>query len=615
MDKELVYELINDATRKTNDDGSPRITMKKLQETFLIESLGIFGDVEKYQELLSHLETLFYERRVDYTSDEDGVAWFVCPPTLAMEDFARTDADGRALGLNFMVMAERLVRSQPMYFDDAGIWWIWVAGKKRWVRGDVVDVRNAIHELTKWDGIVSQKNRNELIAALEMVARKNKPADPMPTWIQFADCVVDYVAGKTFAASPKYMFANPLPWKYGEGDTKTIEKYICDWIPDETERRQFWEILAYVMLPAMPLHRLFWFEGGGRNGKGTAIKMICRFVGHENCAATDVDRITSSRFESANLWKKLVATVSETDFAEISNTNRLKGLIGDEPLAGEIKRAGTFMFTNYAKIIIGTNTIPASQDTSVGWKAKPLIISFPREFEIEQDVLSMIHDSEFHALGRKLIGILRELIERGKFYGEGTISERAARYEAKSNPMKVFLREFCDVGPTFEMSKWQFRDAFREFLARAGHRDMTEERIGMAVKAEGIEKTQKTVGYDEAGRPIRWWMYSLRLKEAPKTSQIHSFLIATAQAAQATQVSTLSLSRIENQVGKGVLLVQLVQEKVIASLSSFPAKEASVDAVLATFPEADRPAADAAIAAMLDEGLLFEIRPGVVRKI
>ncbi len=63
-------------------------------------------------------------------------------------------------------------------------------------------------------------------------------------------------------------------------------------------------------------------------------------------------------------------------------------------------------------------------------------LRFKNQFDDGKDIVDSIPEQEYENLLAKCLRMLPELLERGKFTGEGTIEEKAERYEKLSVVVK-----------------------------------------------------------------------------------------------------------------------------------------------------------------------------------
>ena len=406
--------------------------------------------------------------------------------------------------------ANEFINKQPFFYDKSGIWWFWNKSKFCWEIIDEVDILNYIEETLGAD-VITSKERSEILNSLKQQGRKNIPEPIKPTWIQFKNDIVDIITGETFEATSKYFVTNPIPYKTHNGNyelTPTMDKIFEEWVGKENIRTLY-EIIAYCLLPDYPIHRLFCFIGVGMNGKSCFLNLLRKFVGESNCTSTELDTLIASRFEVTRLHKKLVCIMGETNFSEISKTSILKKLTGGDLIGFEYKNKNPFESINYSKILIATNNLPNTTDKTIGFYRRWMIVDFPNQFSEQKDILNDIPEEEYEALALKCTGILKDLLKRRKFTNEGSIEDRAKRYEEKSNPFDKFIKEFCDLeDPNTYIWKYDFEKKFNQWCKENRFREFSEKTIGEKMKEIKIETKQMKADWlnDGKGGYLRSWI-------------------------------------------------------------------------------------------------------------
>lgn len=406
-----------------------------------------------------------------------------------------------------ITMAKNFYKIQPIYYDHAGLFWLWNNEMKYWKMFDEVDIMNVMYERIGADTI-SSSERNEILQALKQVGRMNKPLDLPKTWIQFKNGIIDLNNEFVFIEpSPKYFAVNPIPWNIGKSkDTPNMDRIFSEWVGEDNVKTLY-EILAYCLLMDYPIHRIFCFIGGGLNGKSKFLDLLRMFIGQENCCSTELDTLITSRFEVTRLHKKLVCQMGETNFSELSKTSILKKLSGGDLIGFEYKNKTPFEEKNYGKIIISTNNLPATTDKTIGFYRRWMIIDFPNTFTEKKDILLEIPDVEYENLALKSISILNELLNKREFHKEGTIEERMQRYENKSNFLEKFMKEFTQDKYDGYITKADFYKKFTAWCKDNRHREMSETMVGLSLKKLGIAENRKHFDwlFDGNGGYARIW--------------------------------------------------------------------------------------------------------------
>jgi len=419
---------------------------------------------------------------------------------------------------DFLKISKAFVQSQPVYYDKYKIWWLWNIKDLRWEQVDETDLLIAIDEKTQSPS-VNSTIKYEILEALKRTGRKNKPLEAKKTWVQFKDTIVDIETDETFKASPKYFVTNPIPWKIGESEeTPNMDKIFKEWVykegvQDESYVKTLYEIMAYCLLPSMPIHRMFCFIGDGLNGKGTFLRLVENLVGEDNKCATEMELLSSNRFESSKLYKKLVCFVGEIDKGIFKKTKTLKSLSGDDLIRFESKGKNGFDGHNYAKPLIATNHLPETSDKKKGFYRRWTIIDFLNIFDEKKDILADIPDIEYENFCLKSIQILKDLIKAGEFTNDGTIQDREEKYESHSNYITEFVNTYFIKGLDYYIEFGDFCDRYNEYLIGEGLKRKSKIEIGRGLILKGYEKKVKAIKNELGNTTTSMCILDIKLKE------------------------------------------------------------------------------------------------------
>jgi P4 family phage/plasmid primase-like protien len=415
--------------------------------------------------------------------------------------------------INKQDLAQQIYKIQPYFYDKNSIWWFWNDSLKKWEIVDDTQILVMVSEKSNANTI-SSKDRTEIIESMKQFGRKKIPEAIKKNWVQFVDRIYDLSDGSFMDATPKYFVTNPIPWEVsGNPETPTIDKIFEEWVGEEY-KQLLHEIVAYCLLPDYPINRLFCFIGSGMNGKSCFLNLLKKFVGDDNICSTELDTLLSSRFEVTRLHKKLVCFMGETNFDEISKTSMLKKLTGGDIIGFEYKNKTPFEDYNYAKILIATNNLPSTTDKTLGFYRRWCIIDFPNKFSEKKDILKDIPEEEYKNLATNCIITLNKLLKEREFTNEGTIEERAEKYESKSNFLDKFLKLFVIEDFEGYITKSDFSKKFNSWCKENKHREMSDTTIGLEMKKKGFESSTKHFNWmnDGKGGTARVWL-SMKWKE------------------------------------------------------------------------------------------------------
>jgi len=275
-----------------------------------------------------------------------------------------------------------------------------------------------------------------------------------------------------------------------------------------------YEIIAFSIYPEYFLNRIFCLIGSGSNGKSKYLEILRKFVGNGNTTTSELDLLTTGRFESAKLYKKLVCLIGETNFKQNGNTSVLKRLTGGDPCNYEFKNKLPFTDINYAKIIIATNSIPITYDKTEGFYRRWMIIDFPNKFAERKDILSTIPDKEFENLTLKSINILKRLLKEREFTEEGTIESRKEKYENASNPFNLFISEYCIEDKKYEIPLFELFDNYVIFLDKSGKRIISKKEFKNELNNKNYNIIKKSKRFDDGSKTNWLYVKGIKLKDS-----------------------------------------------------------------------------------------------------
>lgn len=418
------------------------------------------------------------------------------------------------------MLIELFLDRNPVWYDTkTKLWWVWSWNETRWYIGSEVDILRIFmnrHQITRW---LHPQIQKKVDIALRVMSSK-RPADLPKDMIQFKDIICNLNDEFSFIADPKYFSTNPLPHRLGTSEeVPTIDNLFEEWVGKE-KKEMLYEILAYCMLSDYPIHKIFALLGVGRNGKSTFMRLVEKFIGKENITSSSVDLLETNRFETSKLKNKLVCQLPELDVGQFKKTALLKRLVGQDLISFEFKNKNPDEGYNYAKMFMIGNTLPSSLDLSEGWYSRWIIIDFPNQFEERGDPLKKVPESEWENLGLKCMRVLKGLLEKMVFTGEGDTAYKRKVFEEKSNILKVFMDAYYDVTHDVDDTVWKydFQDKFEDFCRKKSVISMNNQMVNRMLEKEfNLEIKQKFLYHD--GKEKMWVaIFGIREKKPSEPS-------------------------------------------------------------------------------------------------
>jgi len=394
--------------------------------------------------------------------------------------------------------ARQFHEKNPFAYDKAGLFWIWDNEESCYKQSDKTDILNNIRKVLNVDTIDS-KSRTEIIASIEQIGREKLPKELPTHWLQFKRNVIDIKTGDEFEATPEYFFTSPIPWDVGESEeTPMIDKLFSEWIFKEGVQDMTWvetlrEVTAYALEDSAFMQTLIWLCGSGCNGKGCYLNFLMKLLGGDNVCSSELKTLVTRNFETSALYKKKAVVMGEVDTYDLTNTNLLKQLSGEDLIRFEFKGKTPFSQKSTTTCFIASNALPVTPDRSNGFYRRNLVIDFPNVFAVGKDVVGEIPDIEFQNFARKSINILKELHTTGTFTNGGTIGERKERYEERSNPIVHFITTYCSESPVDYQIFSVFLKKYQTYLKDNRLRPASSIQTSRALKLEGYDVKNRHV--------------------------------------------------------------------------------------------------------------------------
>jgi putative DNA primase/helicase len=401
----------------------------------------------------------------------------------------------------------------PFFYDKNRIFWMWNKTRCVYEMVDETDLLNIIDRELKLNGLtVNTKIKAAYMEAFKQVGRTKTPEPQPENTIQIGHDVVDIKNQTITTATPQYFYCNAIPWHIGDSeDTPVMDKLLGEW-GGESQKNTLYEVLAYCMHQKTPIQILIALVGTGRNGKSKYIELLTKFLGRENIATSDLNRLLKNRFEAAKTYKKLACIIGETNYDIMSETATLKQMTGDTMIGFEYKNKNPFDDYFYTKIIMASNGLPNTQDLSEGYMRRWLIINFNNVFQEGHDVLETIPVVEYNNLARKLLRVLSQLLSRGSFTGQGTVEQRKEKYLMNSNPLVYFLQEHCEQSEDGYEKAGEVYHQFVNYLKVHKKRIIKRRNFNQLMAEEGFEPehTKKLINDEWV---MSNWITGLKLKK------------------------------------------------------------------------------------------------------
>jgi len=377
----------------------------------------------------------------------------------------------------------------------------------------------------------------EIIQGLTFV---NGFEEPPANLINFENGVLNINTFELKPHSPDYFFRNIIHAEYRpEARAPKFLKWLEEILPDEDSRLLIQEIAGYCLYRGYPIHKMFFFVGSGRNGKGTLMRTLISILGRENCANIPLERL-GERFQVAGLIGKLANIVSEPKTSHLM-TEIVKALTGEDLISAEIKGKQKFVnFVNYAKLVVLANRLPPVRDSTNAWWERVTVLEFPVSIPPEKQVPNIeetwLNDGEERSgiINWALEG-LKRLLKNKRFTETEALKQSVEEYKKWSAPAEYFIMNYCIIDGKSLIPKRNLYEVFKEVCEAEGLSEQSERSFAETIKRlprvkEEVRKIQ--------GKAVKCWV-GLRLRE----EKVKELLENNDTVTGVTEVTDFSYSR------------------------------------------------------------------------
>jgi len=444
------------------------VTWDVAQGKGIDDLLGNVGP-EKVLELLDAAD---FER----TADDDKISVYQIAETISGRYRFAQDAGGRLY----------IFRGGNYHSDGASF-----------VRQQVKQLLERMRLSSKW----SSHNAEEVVKYIEVDAPLLWER-PKADVVNVLNGLLDLTTRSLSPHSADFLSSVQLPVKFDPAARcPAWDRFISEVFPGDSEAIA-WEIPAWLMTPDTSIQKAILLTGAGANGKSTYLRAVLAFIGRQNVAAISLHRLENDRFSAARLVGRLANICPDLPSEDLSSTSIFKAITGGDALLAERKFEESFEFVPFARLVFSANYPPKSQDASLAFFRRWIVVPFDRVFRpgapgtLPRDQLDALL-----ADPAELSGVLNKAIEalasiRCNGLSESESSLRAMdEFRQTTDPLAVWLDRNTVLEPDALIPADQLFRHYNSDCVAKGRPILTKTAIGCAIAQlrPTVEKRQRTV--------------------------------------------------------------------------------------------------------------------------
>lgn len=370
-------------------------------------------------------------------------------------------------GLRAHTAARAVLAQGPLLIGPDGLFWGYANGL--WAPGAAgeVEVHNRIVDLL--DERYRSHHEKEIRGVLRRMVDRLE-VEPTVGYLNFTNGMVRWDAEPEPEHLPhheQYNSTVQLSVRYvPDARCPEFDAFIARAVAED-DRDRIWEVIGYLMMPGNPLQKMFLMTGGGGNGKGVLLAVLTALLGRRHIANVPLHAFVTDRFAPARLFNTLANVCGDIDTTYIEQTGMIKQLAGEDVIDGDRKGISALSFEYWGKNIFSANGIPASSDSSYGWRRRWEVIDFPNRPKAPDRTLKrrLTAPSELEGIAARAVLALRRLMARGEFAHGAAAAAVHAEFAQRSNKVLQWMLETTHEHPATWYDRPTLVKAFRRWDA------------------------------------------------------------------------------------------------------------------------------------------------------
>lgn len=369
---------------------------------------------------------------------------------------------------------------------------------------------------------------SELIAYIAVDAPKllAKPDDDK---INLLNGLYDTTLMELYEHTPTYLTTVQIPIKYDESaQCPHWRKFAKDVLTDDCyEAGTLWEVIAWLMTSARSQQKSLWVLGSASSGKSTFFNALRAFLSRQNVHDTSLIRLQESKFEAQYIMGKLACMCSDMPDQKLRTIDTFKNITGNDPVMAERKHGARYNFISFAKLVMSSNLLIKSFDTSEAWYRRFYVLPLERNFEdnpaIGRRLEKLLSDpKELSGVFNEAIKVLPRVLDNG-ITETPSMKKALAEFQRLTDPLSGWLDTDMVKDGDGLVPKTIVYESYRVDTADTGQMIQTQQAFGRAVKKlrPFIQETHVRIGDKQVWcyRGIRFSESSLHFSENLKMGQ------------------------------------------------------------------------------------------------
>jgi len=340
--------------------------------------------------------------------------------------------------------------------------------------------------------------------------------------IPLTNGIYDIETSQLLPFSHDYFFTTTLPTLYVKGaDCPAFKKYLGEVLPP-SDIFVAQEFFGYLLWRNYFVHKCIMLLGQGRNGKSTFENVAVAMLGKDNCSFESLQSIIGNRFSVASLYGKYANIFSDLPVKTLMDTSLFKSVTGGDTISAEKKNQPRFNFLNYAKLCFSANQLPKSNDQTLAFFERWIILNFQQSFignAADKNLLTKLTtEQELSGIFNWAILGLKRLLEQQDFSYSKTGDSLREEYLRKSDPVAAFCMDKLEADPQDWLDKKGLYSCFTNYCLKMKYPILSENIFHKEIQRQVVIADYRPT---ENGQRVQCWKgiryKEVELNEEPQT--------------------------------------------------------------------------------------------------
>lgn len=262
------------------------------------------------------------------------------------------------------------------------------------------------------------------------------------------------------------------------------------------------EIIGLAAIGKVYVEALIIAHGDGSNGKSTFWNTISKVLGtYSGSISADALTVGCKRNvkpEIAELKGKRFVIAAELEEGMRLNTSIIKQLCSTDEVAAEKKYKDPFKFTPAHTLVLYTNHLPRVGANDAGTWRRLIVIPFNASISDSSDIKNY-GDYLFQNAGPAVLkwiieGAQRVISKNFKLTYPQCVKDAIKAYRENNDWLGIFIKEECEIDPTFKQKSGEFYQEYRAYCAKLGEYARSTTDFYSALEIAGFTRKKTKTG-------------------------------------------------------------------------------------------------------------------------